>query len=289
MSRNPVAGLFWPAAGGASLAHVRGSRGAKPGSAPACLRFRIRLEIERSMQMRELELAEETPEGLPRPIKLAAAVGGLLLLMGAVYVAFSFDKPDARELRLQQLELEKIPSAKDDHSPLRFAMDEPARQSPTMQPVPEAVELESRRVIGVENEQVAHAYVIEETIERDALIVSTWVGDRPLVITHNYLLDETRVLTSSSANESIDLRHGGWQEDKQLVLLLDGIRYHQHSKMLPLEDWPFEHTSLADWYEEHPHTLVNFDEEKTDRNFYTREAREAVHSTTTADSTTVSD
>lgn len=223
-------------------------------------------------QLRETENIEPERPKLPLPAKIMAGCLLVGFVAFSLYIVSSFEEPDPRVAKRAALELEKEPSGDDDHQTLRFSNDEPPKRLPELREV-SAEDLrdsqETRMVIGVTHGDEAHAYVIRGTPRKDALVIAAKIDGKPIVITHNYLLDGvTRVFTSDATDELIDVHFGGYEESQRLVLLYNGVRYHQLSERIPLQDFPFEVTSLTEWAAAHPQTLVNDDEEKSDDSYY---------------------
>ena len=220
------------------------------------------------MNLPEVEF--ESPSQIPTVVKVIAGSILVGLVVFTVVVLRSFEPPNPREAKMAALELEKQPSGEDDHDDLRFANDEPPMIMPVMQPIREQDDLSGRTVIGVAVGDVSHAFVIRDSGQRSVLIISTRIGDNPVAIAHNYAVEGgvTRVFTSPDDSQLIDLRLGGFDDMKTLVLLYQGVRYNQLSQKIPLQDLPFEVTTLANWHETHPETLVNFDEERSELTYY---------------------
>ncbi|RMF45122.1 MAG: hypothetical protein D6753_00970 [Planctomycetota bacterium] len=191
---------------------------------------------------------------------------GLCLAAFASVVWMSFEEEDPARAKARRLEAELTPAGLDDHPPLRFANDELALTNPPFRRVIES-DIDDRLVCGIEANGKSVAIILRPTERRDNLILSTTVGGKPIVVTHNYLLDTTRVFTGDST-EPIDLRLGGFTDSKQLVLLYQDVRYLQESDRIPLPDYPYVITTLRKWYADHPDTLLNDSEQRNDIMYY---------------------
>ena len=220
------------------------------------------------MQFSEIETSEEQ-HGIPRVIWAGGCILILAFLSFSIFIASSFEGRYQQRKVALALEAQREATGNDDHKTLIFIHDNPAKELPVMEPVPEGLDLDSKTVVGVVAGDVAHAYVLRDTPDRTVLLLSTIVNDRPVVISHNYERDITRVLTDPNSTELIKIYVGGWEYERDLVLMLENEdRFDQESLKIPLQDFPFQKTSLAEWVKLHPNTLVNFDEEKTDKNYY---------------------
>lgn len=219
----------------------------------------------------EIDALDRKP---PLPFWFKATLGALALaLLGfVVLVLNSFEPPDTRFDALVELqENEREPSGEDDHDTLRVAHEIPAKQQPELLPLSALPDTNyaERRVIGVADGDLAQAYVIKPVPrQRHVLLISTKIGDRPLVISHNYQKNRTRVFTSEDSTELLDVQIGGVDWPINLVYLYQGVRYVESSKKFPLPTFPFEVTTLDKWVEKHPDTLINFDEEVTEKDYY---------------------
>lgn len=213
----------------------------------------------------DYEMSENN--GLPLLVKVIGGVFAAALLAFAVFVMMSFEPPDPKIAKTAELELELEPEGRDDHPGLRFAWDVSATESPEMVPCVLDDSNASKKVLGVVVDSVAHAYVIKHVGLREFWLVSTVVGGKPIILIHNYLLDKTRVLTKNDSKELVNIRMGGMTGGKVIAVLYDGNRYHQFSESIGLDDYPFEMTTLGQWYEKHPETLVNYDQEEEDPHF----------------------
>ncbi len=209
--------------------------------------------------------SDETERPRRKGFYLAVGLGACLAGFIAV-VLMSFEEEDPAVVKARRLEAELMPSGLDDHPPLRFANDESALTAPPFRKATES-DIDDRKVCGVETDGKSIAIILRPTERRDHLILSTIVGSSPVVVTHNYLLDTTRVFTRDTAG-LIDLRLGGFTDAKELVLLYEGVRYLQDSDRIPLEDQPFVVTTLRKWYADHPDTLLNDSEQRNDVLYY---------------------
>lgn len=125
---------------------------------------------------------------------------------------------------------------------------------------------DSERVIGVESDGEARAYVVKAFELRargrweDAgvQVVYDYVGRRPICVTHCDRSQSTRVFTGDESpvdfSPTFDVRVGEWQDG--MVLVVNGTRYRQLSPEIPLEDVKFVTTTWGRWRSTHPDSLV---------------------------------
>jgi hypothetical protein len=90
----------------------------------------------------------------------------------------------------------------------------------------------------------------------DRHIVNDKFGSVPVSITHCDRTRCTRVLTSDTLQNSINIRCGGWLAVQEMALLVDSTTYAQSSQEIPLEDLPFVVTTWKAWVSTHPGALV---------------------------------
>lgn len=220
------------------------------------------------MQLSDIETNEQ-PHGIPRVVWIVGCILIFLLLPFVVYIASSFEGRYKQREAALALEAQREATGNDDHKTLIFIHDNPAKELPVMEPVPQGLDLATKNVVGFVVGDIAHAYVLRKTPDRTVLLFSTIVNDQPIAISHNYERDITRVFTDRDSKELIKIYIGGWEYERDLVLMLENEdRFDQESTKIPLQDYPFERTTLAEWVRLHPNTLVNFDEDKTDKNYY---------------------
>jgi hypothetical protein len=228
------------------------------------------LPLEVSMEDLDEDLAQT--DGLPKGVKILAGIA-LVSVVGFVsFVATQFATPDPRIAQGERLWEERDPDGQDDHDTL-FFVSETLALDPKMVSLSELPDddLASRSIIGIEVDGISHAYILHEVAEKkNVYMVSTRVNGRPIAFVHNYQKDQTRVLTKEDYGQVLDFRLGGAEYMKNIAVLYDDVRYRQDSEKLPLDDYPYTRTTLDRWVEEHPDTLINFDEELSERDFYER-------------------
>lgn len=143
------------------------------------------------------------------------------------------------------------PQGKDDHLPLWVVFDEPGVTDPELQPSDEVELPGDAEVVGVELEDQAYAFVLDALGDRRSHIVNMLAGRQPLTVTYCNKSECVRVLTDPDTDRPLDLRNGGLDRSG-LVLLLADVRYSQGSKKIPLQDVPFERTTVEEWRLKHP-------------------------------------
>lgn len=199
---------------------------------------------------------EVQTDGLPVGVKLMMVVAAVVLAGFVALVMFSFEGKTEAEKREEWVESEREPSSSDVHESLYFVWDEPFTVSPLMQ-TPTAEQLKSKeQVIGVAVGDQAHAYVLNEKDRENMTTITTLIGKTPIVIVHDYMMQQTRVM-KGDGSEVIDVRRGGRQEGgMKPVILYEGNRYRFDATQLPLEDYSYSMTTLDAWTTEHPSTTV---------------------------------
>lgn len=228
------------------------------------------------MQMNELQGSSDNeidePRGIPGPVKIVGLLSVVGLIVFGVIVLNNFEPEETWRAESEALWNERDPEGEDDHETLRFASEEPAVR-PEMLPLSALPDndLASRAVIGLVEGDTAHAIVVKPNGKvKNVYLATTLVGDRPVVIMHSYLKRETRVLAGPPGDEPLDIKLGGGDFLQNLVMLYDGVRYSQVSEKIPLEEYDFTITTLDKWVEQHPDTLINFDEELHEKDFHER-------------------
>lgn len=142
------------------------------------------------------------------------------------------------------------------HEPLQMVMDLPGVTDPDFTNATSTTLADSEQVIGVVVDDKAYAFSRQAMLDPNHHIINFEVEDRPISVTYCDMVQQGRVLTCGPGAGPIDLHIGGMDMHYQLVLLLDGTRYEQTSTDLPLEDYPFERTTLREWVALHPQTLI---------------------------------
>lgn len=142
------------------------------------------------------------------------------------------------------------------HEPLQIVMDVPGIVDPRFTTAMSTTLSDSDEVIGVVVGDKAYAFSRQAMIVPEKHIINFEVDGRPISVTFCEMVDQSRVLTLPPGTGSIDLHVGGMDRNYQLVFLLDGTRYGQSSTALPLEDFPFERTTLRQWIDRYPESLI---------------------------------
>ena len=172
---------------------------------------------------------------------------------------FSHVRPDtpeeiARELALQA-EHDRIIKGGEHYKPLKMLVDFPGVDQPDLVDASESELPESTQIIGIEVDGQFCAIVLQSMLDPERHIVNMIFNQKPVSATYCNLVDCVRVLTD--ARESpIPLHVGGVDIDSQMVFLLDGQRYGQSSKGLPLADHQFDRMELGQWQRLHPTTRI---------------------------------
>lgn len=142
------------------------------------------------------------------------------------------------------------------HKPLQMVVDFPGIKDPKLISLGATKLTDTEIVIGVAIEGEAYAFARRALLGPSQHIVNFVINSTPVSVTYCDLVDCARVLTKQDNNDLIDLHVGGLDCHNQMVFLLNGIRYGQSSEAIPLEDLPFEKTTLGDWKARHPKTMV---------------------------------
>lgn len=142
------------------------------------------------------------------------------------------------------------------HEPLQMVMDLPGAVDPIFANASSTVLADSEEVLGVIVGDKAYAFSRQAMLDPNRHIINFEVDQRPISVTYCDMVQQGRVLTRPSGTGPIDLHIGGMDMHYQLVLLLDGTRYGQSSAALPLEDYPFERTTLREWIALYPDTFI---------------------------------
>lgn len=139
--------------------------------------------------------------------------------------------------------------------PLQIVVDIPGIENPELIEADQARLSAATSVVGfVVNEQPI-AIVIDAMEDYRKHVVNLQIEDTAVSVTYCDLASCIRVFRDQR-DSVIPLRNGGLDEDNQLVLMLDNVRYGQESDAVPLQDQPFTRTSLGQWKEKYPNTKV---------------------------------
>lgn len=208
----------------------------------------------------------EQTDKLPAAVKIMFYLAAVLLAGFVGFIMFSFEGASEQDQYKEWIESERQPGEGDIHDPLRFVWDDPVLTSPPMETLSAGEPVPKRKILGIAVGDEAHAYVLNREAKENISTISTVIGGRPIFLVQDYIENRTRVLTTDG-DELIDIRRGGIEDSSLMpVLIYNNIRYRMTSEQLPLEDYPFEITSLDKWAEEHPNTGVfyiqSFDRKK---------------------------
>lgn len=142
------------------------------------------------------------------------------------------------------------------HKALKTYVDHPGIDHPPLQGVDDVPLVDETPIIGIQYEDQSIALVMEKMIDPRAHIVNlNFNRSQSISVSYCYLVECVRVLHDDSI-DPIPLHVGGLDIENQLVFLYQGERYSQTSPDLPLEDYPFERTTLGEWKKAHPATKI---------------------------------
>ena len=149
------------------------------------------------------------------------------------------------------------------HDPLYMKVDFPGITDPEFVDVADSDLSDDTTVVGVMVDGDAYAFPREAMKKPSQHVVNAVINETPMSVTYCDITECVRVLTDKTANRPINLRVGGRDINGSLVLILDDVRYGQERPEIPLQDQPFEITSLKEWKAMHPHSRVRNLEEST--------------------------
>jgi hypothetical protein len=115
---------------------------------------------------------------------------------------------------------------------------------------------ESDEVIGILVADQAYAFPRRSMQSPSTHIINLNIDATPISVTYCDIADQARVLCRPRGTDPFELRIGGLDENSQMVLLLEGIRYGQSSPEVPLDDLPFERTTLSNWIDKYPDSMI---------------------------------
>ena len=216
----------------------------------------------------ELTDRNEIPDspGMPPIIKkIGLIIVGAIAIFVAVAIYFH-EGPDLEKIAAFELEQELDASGEDDHETLRYPEDRKGTVAPKFQEPRDGDDYEQQTAIGFVVNQKPFAMLLNPVEEKHVLLANAVLEGTGVVVTHNYSLNISRVLKQENMNEPPDVRLGGWEFLRGLVLLHKNVRYKQLSKKIPFDDLEFEVGSLADWLAKHPTTLISYSEENMENN-----------------------
>ncbi len=164
----------------------------------------------------------------------------------------------AEELAAEIAETERIKKIRAGgrhHKALQRLVEFPGVKNPELIRPENASLPDSTPVVGVEVDGAACAFVLSAMNDPSRHIVNLMINQKPVSVTYCNYADCVRVLSQES-NQPISLQVGGLDVDNQMVFLFQDQRYGQQSRAIPLSDYPFQRTTLGDWQQAHPETLV---------------------------------
>ena len=100
------------------------------------------------------------------------------------------------------------------------------------------------------------AFVLDALASKDSHVVNAVINDQAVSVSYCNLSECIRVFGDDSSSQPLSLGVGGLDEDWNMVLMLADNRYGQRSKEIPLQDVEHERTTLGEWKESHPDSLL---------------------------------
>ena len=127
-------------------------------------------------------------------------------------------------------------------------------EDPQLVAADEAKLSNSDRVIGVNLNGQARAYLLSGMSLKDSHIIHDQLGDNPLTVVYCDRSEQARVFHRTI--EARKIRLAGFNS-KQLILQIQGKRYAPSSKVIPLDELKnYEVTTWAEWKKKHPQSMV---------------------------------
>lgn len=152
-------------------------------------------------------------------------------------------------------EYQRVVNGGEFHKPLLLFVEYAGHQQVELKNASDADFPDETPIVGVAVGNMPCAFVLEEMEDPARHVVNLVINGTPISVTYCDLVDCVRVMTDDS-QKPIPLSVGGLDIDSQLVLLLGGKRYGQLSADLPLADHPYIRTTLGDWKQRFPHTMI---------------------------------
>lgn len=198
-----------------------------------------------------------TNRSIVKNLTLAVA-GSLGLLAYAHFVMVPGYSSLIEEIqwRTKSRRVTEVAPAGDHHKALQMVADFPGVTEPSLIESKATALSDNADVFGIVINGQAYAFARNALVIPAEHVVNLLIDQKPVSVTYCDLVDCVRVLTRAGSHEAIDLHIGGLDVANQMVLLLNGIRYGQSSKGIPLQDLPFERTTLGEWKLLHPTTMI---------------------------------
>lgn len=141
------------------------------------------------------------------------------------------------------------------HKSMKVLMEVASIQDPNLQELAAADLPGSTPVIGISVEGQSCAFDLTTMRSIEHHVVNLTLQDHPLAVTYCDLSDCVRVLGDTSGTP-LAVSVTGLDIADEMVIHLNGEHYGQRSEAIPVEDYPFERTSLEDWQNRYPNTMI---------------------------------
>lgn len=195
-------------------------------------------------------------------ISLAGA-GLLALCLGAGFVAWNqslIRKPVATidpaafpyEEPVPEFEVE----ATEFHKAIRRTVDYGPITKPRFVDAADSIMPDYCELIGVVVNGVPYGFLKIGMTNAARHIIQVELEEHPLAVTYCDLQNCVRVFDAASEGRPVELRVAGLDEDYGMVMKLNGVRYGQTSQLIPLDEYPFEITTLGEWKKRYPRSKV---------------------------------
>ncbi len=110
-------------------------------------------------------------------------------------------------------------------------------------------------VVGIVHEGQAFAFPLDLLAHPKRHVVNFAIFGSALSVSYCNLSGCIRVFRREG-EASIPLGIGGLDIHQEMVLMLNGMRYSQDSKHIPLADFPFKKTTWGEWIDGHPNSKL---------------------------------
>lgn len=141
------------------------------------------------------------------------------------------------------------------YKPLQLLVASMGLIDPPMAAIADVPANDKTAVLGVEVDGVGYAF-LRSAMSHPVHVVSITTPTRPIAAAYCDMSNSVRVLTTDEGTDAIELGIGGLDVDHRMVLMYDGERFGFGSKALPLQDHPFELTTLGAWKERFPESQI---------------------------------
>lgn len=132
--------------------------------------------------------------------------------------------------------------------------EEAGIQNPSLIEAAQAKIADSEQVIGIVVNGQPRAYLLNGMSAMEAHVVHDTIGDQQVTVTYCDKTNCTRLFHRDVDPDKIQM--GGWS-GRKMWLMVDGKRYVQDSKQIPLTDFKdYEICSWGEWKKRHPQTKI---------------------------------